>query len=247
MHYPARRFVLVSLVSLASLASTGAFAAWRTVQGSGKIVTEHREATGLARVAVGGDFEVEIRQGSKEGIELTGDDNLLPLVETRLEGPADARVLRIETRDHIDWSSKQPIRIRIDLVTLSGIDLGGSGRVAAAGLHTKVLDVAIGGSGAVTLAGLEAERLGVSIGGSGRIGADGRAKAVAVRIGGSGDGDLGKLVADDVSVTIGGSGSATVNAVQTLKGVIAGSGRVRYSGAAVPSIKVAGSGSVDQI
>jgi len=243
MENASRRF---ALVALASLASAPAFAS-QTVRGSGKTVTEHREATGIDRVAVGGDFEVEIRQGTKEGVDLTGDDNLLPLIETRIEGAAGSRTLQIRTRDDVDLTSTQPIRIGIDLVNVSAINLGGSGKIGANGLHAKGLAVAVGGSGSVTLHGLDAESLQVSIGGSGRMGGDGRAKAVAIKIGGSGECELAKMVADDVSVTIGGSGSADVNANQTLKGVIAGSGRVRYTGAATPSITIAGSGSVKRV
>ena len=242
-----RRLAIASLASLGALACTASFAAWRTVEGSGTIVTQHREATGLARVSVGGDFEVEIRQGAKEGIELTGDDNILPLVETRLDGPVGARVLTIRTRDNADWSTRQPIKVRVDLLTLTGIDVGGSGHVVSNGLHTSRLDVAIGGSGAVALPKLDAERLDVDIGGSGRVGADGRTKAVAVSIGGSGNCDLGQLAAGDVRVSIGGSGSARVNAAQSLNVSIAGSGQVRYTGAATPSVSVVGSGSVDRL
>ena len=239
-----RRLALVSLASLGTLASTLASAAWRTVEGSGTIVTQHRDATGLSRVAVGGDFEVEIRQGTREGIELTGDDNILPLVETRMEGPAGARLLTIATRDNVDWSSRKPIRVRVDLLTLSGLELGGGGHVVANGLHTSALSVSVGGSGAISLPGLATDRLSASIGGSGRIGSDGRANAVVIHIGGSGDCDFGQLAAGDVTVAIGGSGSATVNASRSLTGAIGGSGNIRYKGAVTPTVQVGGSGSV---
>jgi hypothetical protein len=243
MEHASRRLVLVAL---ASLASAPAFAD-RSVGGSGKIATEHREAKGIDRVSVGGDFEVEIRQGTAEGIELTADDNLLPLIETRIEGAAGSRTLQIRTRNDVEWTSTQPVRIRVDLVNVSAIDLGGSGHVASTGLHAKALAVAVGGSGGVVLNGLDAERLQASIGGSGRVRADGHAQTVAVKIGGSGDCELAKLAADDVSVTIGGSGSADVNGGKSIKVVIAGSGRVRYTGAATPAVTIAGSGTVKRL
>lgn len=243
MDHP-RRLVVVCL---AALASTRGFAFDRFVRGSGKIVTERREATGVARVDVGGAFEVEIRQGTQEGIELSGDDNLLPLIETRLEGAAGARTLKIKARDDVQWSSSQPIRVRIDLVNLTALDLGGSGRVVATGLHAQRLDVAIGGPGRVALAGLDAERLLVNIGGSGRLSSDGHAKALSINIGGSGDCLLAQLAVDDVNISIAGSGSAEVNADKKLAVSIAGSGRVRYNGAATPSASISGSGSVKRL
>ena len=48
---------------------------------------------------------------------------------------------------------------------------------------------------------------------------------------------LADLAADDVSVTIAGSGAADVRAERRLNVTIAGSGRLRHSGAAVPTVQ----------
>jgi hypothetical protein len=238
----ARRRLLVAL-AVAS-APMGAFAADRLVRGSGHITSEKRPLSGFERVAIAGPFEVELRQGAQEGLELTGDDNLLALIETRVEGVAGTATLQIAPRSDTRLEFTQPVRVRVDLVRLSALVVGGSGNIAGKGLHVANLGISIGGSGSVELPGLEAERLAVSIGGSGRVGADGRARALALNIGGSGDGLFPHFAVDDAKVDIAGSGNADVRAERELRVSIAGSGRVRHTGAAVPKVSISGSGKV---
>jgi Putative auto-transporter adhesin, head GIN domain len=234
------------LLALVASASSGALAAERRVPGSGHIATERRTVSGFERISIAGSFEVEIRQGTQEGVELTGDDNLLALVETRVEGPAGSATLKIGPKHDTQLEATRPVRVGIDLIRLSAIGLGGSGSIAAQNLHVARLGVAIGGAGSVALPGLEAERLALDIGGSGRIRADGRAAALKVSIGGSGTCALPHLLVDDARLDIAGSGNADVNVSQQLSISIAGSGSVRHAGAAVPKVRIAGSGSVQR-
>jgi len=237
----ARRRLLIALVAAAS---TGAFAADRLVRGSGRIASERRPVSGFERVSIAGPFEVEIRQGTQEGLELSGDDNLLALIDTRVEGTAGAATLKIELRKDAQIEVTQPVRVRIGLIRLSALAIGGSGTIAARGLHVARLGISIGGAGSAELPGLEAERLAVTIGGSGHVGADGHARELALSIGGSGNGLFPHFAVDDAKVDIAGSGNAEVNASHELRVSIAGSGRVRHTGAAVPKVSIAGSGSV---
>jgi len=241
----ARRRLLVA-TSLAAW-SIPAFAASREVRGSGRVTSERRSVADFDRVWVAGAFEIELRQGSFEGVELTGVDDLLPLVETVVEVRDGSRSLKISPRRNTDLQPSQPIRIRIDLIRLSGIALGGGSRLKASGLRTAKLALSLGGSGEIALAALDAERLAVNIGGSGRITVEGRSPEASLTIGGSGRAALADLAADDVSVTIGGSGAADVRAERRLKVTIAGSGRVRHGGAAVPTVSIVGSGDVRRL
>jgi hypothetical protein len=243
MKHPQRRSVLIAL---AGATSTGAFAFERTVHGSGRVSTERRAASGFDRLSISGSFQVEIHQGSLESVELSGDDNLLALVETKVEGGPGAATLRIRPKDDVQLDPTQPLRLRIDLMRLSAVDLGGAGRVTAPGLHAGRLGISIGGAGSVDLAGLEAERLVVNIGGSGRVSADGRAEALAVNVGGSGDCSLARFVVEEAKVSIAGSGKVELNVSRQLSVSIAGSGQVTHTGAAVPQVSIVGSGRVQR-
>lgn len=243
MQQPQRRIVLIAL---GAAACGPAFAAQPPDRGSGRIVSERRPAAGFDRVSISGSFQVEIHQGSVEGVELSGDDNLLALIETKVEGTPGTAVLEIRPKDDVQLAPTQPLRLRIDLLRLSAIDLGGASHVTAPGVHAARLGVSIGGTGSVDLAGLAAERLAVNIGGSGRVSADGRAGALAVNLGGSGECALSRLAVDEAKVSIAGSGKVEVNAGKQLSVSIAGSGRVMHSGAAVPRVSIVGSGSVQR-
>ncbi len=242
MSHVGRRHLLVALA--AASASVEAFAADRGIRGSGRIATERRAVSGFERISIAGPFEVELHQGTQEGLELSGDDNLLALVDTRIEGAPGSANLKIAPKNDAPFVVTQPLRIRIDIIRLSALAVGGSGDIAGKGLHVAGLAIAIGGSGSVDLSALEADRLVVTIGGSGHVGADGHARELALRIGGSGNGLFARLVVDDAKVDIAGSGNADVNVGHDLRVAIAGSGRVRHTGAAVPKASIAGSGSV---
>ncbi|MCE9661534.1 MAG: DUF2807 domain-containing protein [Burkholderiales bacterium] len=239
----ARRRLLAATLAALSLP---AFAGMQEARGSGRIASERRSLAGFDRIAVAGAFEIELRQGSSEGLELSGDDNLLALVETRLEG-RNGSTLQISPRRDVDLRPSQPIRIRIDLIRLAGVDLAGGSTLKANGLRTARLALAIGGSGDIAISGLEAERLAVDVGGSGKVAVDGRSAEASLSIAGSGRVVLPALAADDVSISIAGSGSAEVRAERRLKISIAGSGRVRHSGAAVPTVSIVGSGDVRRV
>jgi hypothetical protein len=241
----ARRRLL--LASLALLSPPAVLAASRPVRGSGRIATETRAVTGFSGLAVAGEFEVELRQGSAEGVELVGDDNLLPLVETVVDGRDGRATLRISPRHDVDLVPSRPIRVRVDLIRLGAISLAGSARLKASALRTDRLALSLGGSGDIALAALEAERLAVNIGGSGKVTVDGRAAEVTLSVAGSGHARLGGVAADDVSVSVAGSGNADVRAERRLKVTIAGSGRVRHGGAAQPVVSIVGSGDVRRL
>jgi hypothetical protein len=238
-----RRLLLAAGLAAAAMPAL-VLAVDREVRGSGTIVAQSRTVSGFDRIAVGGPFQVELRQGSVEAVELSGDDNLLALVETRVETRRGSKTLAIEPAKGVDLHPSRPIRIRVDLIRLAGIALESSGEVSGNSLRSPDLDIAVAGSGTVTLSSLEATRVGVSVGGSGRIVVDGRATSARVAIGGSGRTSLARLAAEEVSVNVAGSGTAEVQANQRLKITIAGSGVVVHSGAAVPTVSIAGSGAV---
>jgi hypothetical protein len=51
------------------------------VKGSGVMKTETRAVTGFQAVALRGSMNIVLRQGGHEGLQLSGDDNVLPLID----------------------------------------------------------------------------------------------------------------------------------------------------------------------
>jgi hypothetical protein len=222
-------------------------AAAATTAGSGRVVTEPRPVSGFQAIILRGAIDVVVRQTGREGVQVRADDNVLPLVQTVVEGSGDARTLRIEFKAGESIRTATPVVVTVDVVKLSALSSSGSGDVRIEALNTPALTLGIAGSSNVRLELLDAERLGISIAGSGDVQARGRAARLEVSIAGSGDVKARELTAGDVDVSIVGSGDASLTAQKTIKVSIAGSGNVEYGGgAALAKHSVAGSGAVRQ-
>lgn len=234
-----RPLLLLSALSVAASFASSADAR-EMIQGSGRMVTETRALSGFQDIAAGGSMQLVLRQSGKEGIEIRADDNIVPLIETKVVGGR----LEIGSRKNTSYSTRNEIVVTVDLINLRRLDIGGSVDVVGNGLKTKALQVSLGGSGEVNLPDLQATDLRINVGGSGSLAASGKGRKIDIAIGGSGDVDLEAFDADDVTVDVAGSGSAGVTANKTLRAAIAGSGDVTYRGDANVTKSVAGSGSV---
>jgi hypothetical protein len=205
---------------LAALMLFAAEARSATITGSGRAVTEQREAAGFTGVGLSLPGRLEIVQGEREGVTLTADDNLIGEIETVVEHG----VLQVRLRSGTRARTHTRIRVTVNARTIESIAVAGSGDVVAAALQARQLAVRVSGSGDVKLGG--------------------RAETLQVRISGSGDVDAARFDSQRAKVTIAGSGDATVWARQSLEVSVSGSGDVRYFGDPAVSAKRAGSGSV---
>jgi hypothetical protein len=213
--------------------------------GSGRPATETRAVGEFEAISTAGSIDIVVRQGAKESVEVTADDNLLPLVETTVESGSRGRTLSIRTQRGASFHTRSPMRVTVTVVKLSAIASSGSGNVEVQALTTPALKLSIAGSSDAVMRGLKTTTLEIGISGSGDVKVDGTATQVRVSIAGSGNAALSELVADDVTVSIAGSGDANVTANKSLDVRVAGSGDVIYGGNA-PQVhsKIAGSGSV---
>ncbi len=212
------------------------------MKGSGKTITDKRAVSGFDALSLKGSFDVLLVQGATEGVEITGDDNIVPLIETRVDGTK----LVIGPKKSTSFSTRNPVTITVQAKNLNAIAVSGSGDVRSTGLKTDAMGVSISGSGNVKLDGLQSTSLGVVIAGSGDFSASGKATTQIISISGSGDVRTEKLEGSDVTVKIAGSGDAHVAAKNTLTASIAGSGDITYVGDAKVTQSVAGSGSVSR-
>lgn len=226
----ARRRLLIplplALTLLAGAALGPASPAEAATTGSGRAATEARTVAPFEAVAVRDSIDVEVRQAAAASVTVTADDNLLPLLETVVEGGT----LQLRFRRGESVRTRTPPKVVIEVERLRAVSSAGSGQVSVHGLRTTGFKLAMAGSGDAVLAQLQAESLELSLAGSGDVRGDGTARAVKIGIAGSGDVDLGGLESDEVEVSIAGSGDASVTANKALRASIAGSGDVRYRG-----------------
>ena len=233
---------LAGTLAMAALtALPGPALAADTVVGSGQAASEPRTVGEFNAIAVSGGIRLKVRQGPTAAVVVSADNNLLPLLDTVVDGD---KILQLR------WKKGSSLRTRsrasVDVVApqLRAVSSSGSADIDLDTMKSPQLALSISGSGDIRARGLANDELSIAISGSGDVQAAGQAGRLRVKIAGSGDVKTDALQADDVSVRIAGSGDASVRADKTLDVSVAGSGDVVYSGNASVTHKVAGSGSV---
>lgn len=243
-----RRLFALGLMTTAALCTTAEAWSWswnkgERITGNGDLTIEPRDPGAFDSVSLAGGFNVVIRQGAGNKVEVKADRNLLPYIETRLSG----RTLEIAPKRGYHFSTSNNPNITLEMPALKGVAVAGSGKVQVEPMKTGGVNVDIAGSGDVRFANLDAERLAMKVSGSGDIVAVGRASTASVSIAGSGNVRAAELAAEEAKVSIAGSGDAQVNASKKLNVSIAGSGDVKYAGSPEISSSIAGSGKVRRI
>lgn len=246
MHTTRRLFAL-GLVSAAVLVGSAHAWSWNNkgdrISGNGDVAIEARSPGSFDSVSLAGGFNVVIRQGTGNKVEVKAERNVLPYIETELDG----RTLRIQPKKGVNLSTRTQPSFTIEMPSLRALSVAGSGTIKVEAMKTGDVEAAIAGSGDIRFGNLDAERLAVKVSGSGDFTATGRAPQATISIAGSGDVRAADFAAEEVKVSIAGSGDAQVQATKTLKVSIAGSGDVKYLGSPEISSSIAGSGKVRRL
>ena len=239
MKLPRTSSVIPLLAGCFALAA-GCYA--RTV-GSGKLATETRAVGGFHAVEMETDGTLDITQGDKEELVVEAEDNILPLIETKVK-PDGTLLLTFKSNENIQTTKR--ISFKLTVKALDKIALAGSGDIHMIGKLTAENEtIKLPGSGNVTLDDLETGALTVQLEGSGKIKVGGgSAASQKVRIEGSGDYEADALKTDAAKIAVDGSGDCKVRAEKTLEVSISGSGEVSYHGHPELKQRVTGSGAV---
>lgn len=233
---------LVGWIAATSAVATTVYevGAGSKVVGSGNVVDEPRNVSGYSRVVVNGGIDVRLKRTGAEKAVVHADDNIVPLIETRVEGGK----LFVETKKDASFRTHTKLFVVVEFKQLDSIQLQGSGDVQVDDIKAGIFEGTIKGSGNLRIGRIEADTVALSIAGSGNFDARGNAGRLGVRIEGSGDVKAEDLKAKIAAVSIAGSGDARVHATESLQARIAGSGDVRYRGSPQVEKKIAGSGEV---
>ncbi|TWT46239.1 hypothetical protein RAS1_26880 [Phycisphaerae bacterium RAS1] len=174
------------------------------VPGSGVSRTETRAVGAFEQVEVSASARLIVTIGPAGPLQITGDDNLLPLVTTTVEN------------GRLTIKPSEPIRPDVPLII----------KVSTPALRNAA------GHGATTLdlTGLTGEAFEVECSGASSVKAAGQVKSLAIRLSGASSAVLDALQAAEVAVAISGAGTATVHATEKLSVDLSGASTVVYSG-----------------
>lgn len=238
-----KRFILLSYVLLASQLAIAQWFGQNTIKGNGNVIQDNRSIAKYDQIEMSGFFDVELISGTEGSLTITGEENLIPHIVTKVKG----KTLTIETEKgyNLQPSKRTGILVRVPFERLTAVTLTGSGNIyskdviASDDLHTELT-----GSGDIAL-NLNVQNLETSLVGSGDVELQGNAQKVAYKLSGSGDIEALTLKAVDVQVNLIGSGDISLHCDGTLQVKIAGSGDVTYSGTPTQEhSKISGSGEV---
>lgn len=236
------------LAALAIAVPTPALADWnwgwgKRISGSGVSASDTRTPGSFNGVALGIAARVEVNQSNRESVTITGDDNVVPLVETQIESGK----LKIRWTERNLSVSYKSLVIVVEARSIDSLSIAGSGDIVADVLNATDFTIDIAGSGDVRIRQLNAGKVTAKVSGSGDVHLAGRAESLEAKVAGSGDIKAGSLEVKSGSVSIAGSGSVALWPTDSLKVSIAGSGDVRYYGDPALNKSVAGSGSVKRM
>jgi len=215
--------------------------ALRTVRGTGDITTETREVSNFSAVNLGGIGTVVIEFGDKESLTIEAEDNLLPYLESEVDGGT----LNLGMRQGVNVVPTQAIFYHLTVRSLEEIGVSGLGNIDLPRVEDTQLAIRVSGGGNIDIEELQAKNLDVRISGLGDINIDGGSVAEQdIDISGGGNYNARELASEVTNVSISGLGNANVWANDTLDANISGGGSVRYAGRPQVTQNVSGVGDV---
>jgi hypothetical protein len=190
------------------------------IRGSGNVITDARAVTDFDEIDVSGGVHVQWRSGPPS-LAINTDDNLAPLIETRVDG----HVLIVRKRTHENLRPTHHINVIITSPRLNGASLSGAVDLNASGLTGPKLFVRASGASDITL--------------------DGNVDELLVDLTGASDLRAQDLKTRSAEMSTTGAASARVNVSETLRVSITGAGDVTYYGTPKTIEKhVTGAGSI---
>jgi hypothetical protein len=212
---------LAVVIGVASLAGCGLGAlTGGGITGSGNLKTEVRQVSNFSQVDFSAVGTLTIEQTGIEGLSITADDNILPILTSDVSNG----VLHLGAKDNQNYTTEKPITYLLSVKTLNGLTLSGAGVTLARNLDTQTMTVTMSGAGSATL--------------------QGKANDQQVTVSGAGSYDGSEFATKTAKVNVSGVGNAIVNASDTLDATVSGVGNIEYVGNPKVTSHVSGVGTV---
>lgn len=182
----------------------GLHGSFNKVKGSGNVKTDKRSVASFDSVYVGCPGTIQVRSQGQGSLEISGDDNIVPLITTEVKN----NTLYIRSTD--TYSPKDKLQIVISTPDL-----------------TKLV---FAGAGEATLANIKNDKIEIVMSGAGSVSASGETKEADITLSGAGSVDAKNLHAVDAKVNSTGVGSVDIYATGHLDASAVGVGEINYYG-----------------
>lgn len=234
----------ISIIVLTVIIGIGCRFAGKQVKGNEQVTTENRQVGGFTGVSSYGSFDVYVSVGTPAAVKIEAESNLLPYIETYIDG----NTLKIDTRDEVWLRPRRTIKVYITAPRFRTIHSNGSGDIIGQTpiSDSSKLDLRVAGNGHVNL-DVDAPEVVADLTGNGGIQLKGQSKYFDCSLTGNGNLKAFDLMAEETRVKILGNGDAEVYASVKLDVTVGGNGNVHYKGNAQPSTHITGNGSITQV
>ncbi len=194
---------------------------WTGVQGSGRVITETRDASGFQSIVVNDlGARLFVEQTGRDSLSITTDDNIMPNVVTEVRGAT----LYVQRTPNYGIQRTTDLVVKVTVQKLDGLEVDGAVIADIKGVDTDQFEVKVSGASIIKLSG-KADRQNVTLSGTGRYDAD-------------------SLQVRRASINHSGAGVATLRVSESLDAEISGLGYVEYIGDPVVNKNITGVGAV---
>jgi putative autotransporter adhesin-like protein len=188
------------------------------VTGSGPTKTEPRSVGSFTGVEVSNGIGLTLEVGGAQAVEVTAQENILPLITTTVEGG----VLKIRGAE--SFTTSAGVSVTATVPALAGISVSGGSKTSIVGVAADRLDIDLSGGATLVATGSATDVTLVSTGGS-------RA-------------DLKALTANTMTVNLSGGSTATLNVSGQITGSASGGAAATVTGGATMGVQTSGGASV---
>lgn len=193
------------------------------ITGSGTVVTEERNVSDFYSIKVMGSTKVYISQGLSFNVSAKTYQNILPLLQTRVENG----VLIIDFKNNSKVTNDNS-EVTITMPSISSLTVNGDGSISTLGTYTGLnnLSVSLSGGGSININKAAVLNYIINLSDSGAVNSYG-------------------VLAENAIVKINGSGNASLSLTGSLNANISGSGNIYYKGNGVQvTSQITGTGKV---
>jgi hypothetical protein len=174
------------------------------ITGNGDVVFEERQVSDFNGISVSSGIDVYITQGERESVEVEADENLMDVINTRVEND----VLKISTSKNIRMAKSK--KVYVTYVNLNKIGVSSAGDVKGKNtLNTDKLKINLSSAGDLVL-DVEADEILIKISSSGNVSLSGKTNYLKAGLSSAGDLNAFDLEAKVGDISVSSAGDAKV-------------------------------------
>ena len=174
------------------------------VNGSGIVKTEKRSLTPFTSLEVSCHGSIQVNTQGQEGLEISGDDNIIPLITTQVNNGT------LYVRSSKEYDPNGELKITISVPDLKRFVFSGAGEANLSNVKNDRMEIALTGAGSLT--------------------ASGETKEADITLSGAGSVEAKNLHAINAKVNSSGVGSVEVYVTGQLDAKTSGIGEINYFG-----------------